>query len=637
MIRLKRSLCVLLCAVAVFGLLNIMPLKADAAAMTSSVEMVDVLKQMEGFNARAFWDYGQYTVGYGTRCPDDKLSYYLNNDITEEDALALLREELNDFEEQVNNFIVKRNLTVDQGQFDALVSLSYNCGGAWMNKTNTNLFRAVTSGGKGEDLIYAFTLYSTAGGSYLEGLIKRRLSEANMYINGIYKASNVTGGIPSNYRWVFLNGNGATIDGGIFGFDSNLKTKVKATFTEIPTGIDANGKPFAYQLAGWYTATGKKVEVLDSTLTNGQTLTAKWVDPEGNVLGGESETPVEVPITVTGTNVNIRTGPGTGYDRNGTADKGDTFTVTAIATGSGLLWGKIGEDKWICLDYTDYKAPEEDPDNGEPAPDSSFPKTGTVNADDVNVRSGPSTGNSRVYQLDKGDRVTITEEDRGSNPPWGKLTDGNWIRLDFVDYDDSGIVSVELLCPPEKTSYEAITDMLRLEGSVLFVTYANGSSEALSLTSEMITDYSMTGPKEATVTAVYQGFTVKFTVAITGAKLGIAKQPKDAYAEVGETATVSLVATGEGLQYQWFTMKKGEESFTETTQTTTTYTVEMTEELDGCQLYCMVTDENGETVDSDIVTLHLGAPAEPIVILQQPADAYAIATISPQNAIPAVS
>ena len=622
MIRFKRSLCVFLCVAAVFGLLNIMPLTAKAAPMTSSVEMIDVLKQMEGFNAKPFWDYGQYTVGYGTRCPEDKRAYYSTYGITEEEALILLREELNEFEEQVNNFIVKRNLTVDQGQFDALVSISYNCGGAWMNKTNTNLFRAVTSGNKGEDLIYAFTLYSTAGGSYLEGLVKRRLSEANMYINGIYKASNLKDGIPANYKWVFLDGNGATIDGGIFGYDSNLNTKVKATFTEIPTGIDDNGNPFAYKLAGWYTASGKKVEVLDSTLTNGQTLTAKWVDPTGNVLGGSTEESVEVPITVTGSTVNIRKGPGTGYDKNGTAKKGETYTVTAVATGSGYTWGKIGTDKWICLDYTDYKAPEQKPDQDEPQPEIGFPKTGTVNTDDVNVRSGPSTGNSKVYQLDKGDQVTIVEEDRSSNPPWGKLSDGNWIRLDFVDYAGSGIVSVELIQLPEKTSYESIHDMLRLEGSILFVAYADGSSEALTLTSEMIKDYSMTGPKEATVTAQYKGFTVTFTVAVVGIKLTIVKQPSNAYADAGETAKVSLTANGDGLQYLWFAKNKDEEAFHATQQTTAVYTVEMTEELDGCKLYCQITDIGGETMNSDVVTLHLGAMAAPIVITAQPVDTY---------------
>ena len=621
MIRLKRGLCVLLCAVAVFGLLQILPLKAEAATMTSSVEMVEVLKQMEGFNKRAFWDYGQYTVGYGTRCPDDMLTYYLNNDITEEEALELLREELSDFEEQVNNFIVKRNLTVDQGQFDALVSISYNVGGAWMSKPNTNLFRAVTSGGKGEDLIYAFTLYSKAGGSYLEGLIKRRLSEANMYINGDYRASNTTGGIPSTYKWVFLDGNGATIDGGIFGFDSNYRTKVSATFTEIPTGIDANGKPFAYKLAGWYTSAGKKVDVLDSTLTNGQTLTARWVDPEGNVLGESTETPVEVPITVTGNDVSIRTGPGTGYDRVGYAKQGDTFTVTAVASGSGYTWGKIGTDRWICLNYTDYQAPE-NPDGGDTTPESGFPKTGTVNGDDVRVRTGPGTGNSVVYRLNKGDRVTITEENRSGTLPWGKLTDGNWICLDYVTYDDSGIVSVELIQLPDKTSYETINDMLRLEGSMLFVTYADGTSQALSLTSEMITDYSITGAKEATVTAKYQGFTVTFKVAITGAKLAITKQPADAYGEAGQTVTVTVAASGEGLYYHWFKKRVDEESFVETDVTTADYTVEMTEELDGCQLFCLIVDENGESLETDIVTLHLGAPVEAIIITKQPADTY---------------
>ena len=362
-----------------------------------------------------------------------------------------------------------------------------------MSDSSGNLFRAIVSGDKGEDLIYAFTLYSRAGGEYLAGLVRRRLCEANMYINSIYKAANA-GGVPSNYKWVYLDGNGATLDGGIIGYDSNLGTKVKASFKEIPTGIDAEGKSFAYRLEGWYDADDRKVEVLNGSLGNGETLRAKWVDPQGKELGNGSQTTVNIEITVTGSNVNLRTGPGTGYSKAGTAQKGEKYTVTAIATGSDLLWGKIGENKWICLDYTDYKPAE--PDDGE----STFPKTGVVNTNNVNLRAGAGTSYAKVGQLDKGARVTVLEEKKGGSYYWGKLAENKWICLDYVDYDESAIKTVELVSLPDKLEYESTDDMLRLEGGVLLITFRNGTSQAMSITSDMVTGFAMTGEKEATIT-----------------------------------------------------------------------------------------------------------------------------------------
>ena len=62
--------------------------------------------------------------------------------------------------------------------------------------------------------------------------------------------------------------------------------------------------------------------------------------------------PTEPPeeMTVTIDNVNVRSGPGTGYDKVGKMNKGDTILVYEVQTVSGRKWGRIDEG-WICLDY----------------------------------------------------------------------------------------------------------------------------------------------------------------------------------------------------------------------------------------------------------------------------------------------
>ena len=44
---------------------------------------VQFIKDHEGFVEYPMWDYGQYSIGYGSRCPDDKLEEYRENGITD--------------------------------------------------------------------------------------------------------------------------------------------------------------------------------------------------------------------------------------------------------------------------------------------------------------------------------------------------------------------------------------------------------------------------------------------------------------------------------------------------------------------------------------------------------------------------
>ena len=45
----------------------------------TSDDAIEILKLEEGFSTYPYWDYAQWTVGYGTRCPDDKLEEYRKN------------------------------------------------------------------------------------------------------------------------------------------------------------------------------------------------------------------------------------------------------------------------------------------------------------------------------------------------------------------------------------------------------------------------------------------------------------------------------------------------------------------------------------------------------------------------------
>ena len=103
---LKRSLMGLLALVLAIGLFVANPLKAEAASsFKSSDDLIGVLKKMEGFSKKPYWDVSQWTVGYGTRCPDDKLEQYKKDGITKAQATELLEKDLASREKKINSFI----------------------------------------------------------------------------------------------------------------------------------------------------------------------------------------------------------------------------------------------------------------------------------------------------------------------------------------------------------------------------------------------------------------------------------------------------------------------------------------------------------------------------------------------------
>ena len=85
----------------------------------------------------------------------------------------------------------------------------------------------------------------------------------------------------------------------------------------------------------------------------------------------------------------------------------------------------------------------------------------------------------------------------------------------------------------------------------------------------------------------------------------ITEQPQNASAANGANVSVKVVAVGTGLTYQWWYKNAGQSSFSQSSTTTSTYTVQMNSTRNGRQLYCVVTDSNGNSVNSDIATISM--------------------------------
>lgn len=425
----KKLLSILLSVVLLISFIpaGMVTAKAESALVTSDAGIA-MLKRMEGFSAKPYWDYSQWTVGYGTRCPDEDLERYRANGITEEEAEALLRTYLSGTEKALNGFAGKYGLSLSQNQFDALVLFSYNCGTAWMYQEHYAITSAVINGAVGNDFLYPMGLWCSAGGEILPGLIERRLIEANIYLNGVYE--NVS---PSNYAYVRYDANGGSVEYRVQAYDSDLTAEI--LMTPVCEG---------YTFEGWYTQRtgGTQVTILDRSVQN-STIYAHW----SNAATGEETVPAEkepegtaitpVTVQVTGDDVNIRRGPGTDYDIVDTASRGRTMTITATASGSGYQWGKF-DGGWIALTYTNFdEAQNHDgqSDANKPQDNVQESAVGYVTSDDgLRIRTGAGTFNSVKGYLSYGEKVEVLERTVVDGMTWGRIADG-WISLDYVRFE----------------------------------------------------------------------------------------------------------------------------------------------------------------------------------------------------------
>ena len=156
--------------------------------LRTTEEMIALLKSKEGFRATAYWDYSQYSIGYGSACTKDEYP----NGITEAQADILLREMLQGFEKKLDQFLQENSITLLDNQYDALISLTYNIGSGWMKDSAlASLLKAGTY--SHNELASAIGIWchvkSNGVTSIHDGLVARRIAEINVFLYGDYSGA----------------------------------------------------------------------------------------------------------------------------------------------------------------------------------------------------------------------------------------------------------------------------------------------------------------------------------------------------------------------------------------------------------------------------------------------------------------
>ena len=201
----------------------------------------------------------------------------------------------------------------------------------------------------------------------------------------------------------------------------------------------------------------------------------------------------------------------------------------------------------------------------------------------LNVTTGPAIiSNPENYSGAIGDKATFTIEAEGNDITyqWQVFKSGTW-KNTFLAGNKTSSLSVDITAARDGMIFRCV------------VTDADGK-------------YVASAP--ATLTAL--------------AAPSIITQPNDYSGRIGETATFSIRAQGEGLTYQWQVYKSGTWKNTSLTgNTTDTLKADIISTRDGMKFRCVVKNINNLSVTSEEVTLTV---VQGPVINTQPADTSGI-------------
>ena len=146
--------------------------------MQTSDKGIALIKQFEGCKLTAYQDsVGVWTIGYGWTQPVDGKPIRAGMTIKQETAERLLKTGLVSYESDVSR-LVKVGLT--QGQFDALVSFTYNLGARSLS--TSTLLRKLNAGDY-TGAAAEFMSWNKAGGKALKGLTRRREAERTLFLS----------------------------------------------------------------------------------------------------------------------------------------------------------------------------------------------------------------------------------------------------------------------------------------------------------------------------------------------------------------------------------------------------------------------------------------------------------------------
>lgn len=162
-----------------------------------SDEGAEFIGSWEGLYLKAYEDpyypgnSDWWTIGYGTTNAVTPSAFPngLNSTCTKEQAIKWLKDEAKNCAETIKSALDSVGVTLTQNELDACISFAYNCGvGALLGST---FWKNIIAGVKDADTLRTnLCAWSKANGVISAGLLKRRNSEADLFLNADYTGNN---------------------------------------------------------------------------------------------------------------------------------------------------------------------------------------------------------------------------------------------------------------------------------------------------------------------------------------------------------------------------------------------------------------------------------------------------------------
>lgn len=163
--------------------------------LSISDEGIELIKSIEGCINRPMSDYSQQSIGYGCSTEFAEKYGFSTTYLTEEKAHELLLFVLEGMEQKLDSFLKTYGIKVNQYQYDALMSFTFNLGTNWMS-SSTRLGEVLADGN------YTVNEFASAMGVYchvttskgpeiLDLLVDRRIREIKLFLYGAYELDDV--------------------------------------------------------------------------------------------------------------------------------------------------------------------------------------------------------------------------------------------------------------------------------------------------------------------------------------------------------------------------------------------------------------------------------------------------------------
>ncbi|ENU24168.1 hypothetical protein F993_01484 [Acinetobacter proteolyticus] len=150
---------------------------SPAQNMAISQVGINLITSFEDLRLAAYDDgVGVWTIGYGTTVYPNGIRVKRGDTCTKAQAVSFFQHDLRRFEAAVNQAV---KVVVNQNQFDALVSLTYNIGeqafkdSTLLKKLNASDFMSSPD---------QFPKWNRGGGKVMKGLVRRRAAERELFL-----------------------------------------------------------------------------------------------------------------------------------------------------------------------------------------------------------------------------------------------------------------------------------------------------------------------------------------------------------------------------------------------------------------------------------------------------------------------